>query len=116
RDLQAGLRHDAGHGPIRGGPCARRARANRPPQAIAGRQPDMLSWNAQRAERAMIGEAHATRRRLPLLEVAVGHVVRLEAAKGWAAGDAHYVEDRKSTSELQSRENLVCRLLLEKKK
>src|SRR5690606_39963489 len=39
----------------------------------------------------------------------VGHVTRLAAEDGGRRSEEH-------TSELQSRENLVCRLLLEKKK
>src|SRR5690606_41097982 len=58
------------------------------------------------------------------------HPDEYRGEKGWTRCDLHprwspegnilgvnsVFKDRKSTSELQSRENLVCRLLLEKKK
>src|SRR5690606_40783066 len=39
-----------------------------------------------------------------------------EAGQRFSGGERHRVRSEEHTSELQSRENLVCRLLLEKKK
>src|SRR5690606_41384322 len=51
------------------------------------------------------------RRGLAAIAINKRHIDFLAAAHGKL-----FLQDRKSTRELQSRENLVCRLLLEKKK
>src|SRR3989475_404826 len=50
----------------------------------------------------------------PILLLGVGHVLFATAAVAWVAHLA--VRSEEHTSELQSQSNLVCRLLLEKKK
>src|SRR3712207_7325671 len=62
--------------------------------------------------RAVVGGKRLLQVRLPALGARVDHAPALEAQLH--AGDVHRSEEH--TSELQSRQYLVCRLLLEKKK
>src|SRR2546427_8826679 len=45
-----------------------------------------------------------------------GHRERDGAGSSWACGEGNCMRSEEHTSELQSQSNLVCRLLLEKKK
>src|SRR5690606_41898516 len=61
------------------------------------------------------GEPHAVSRSAPRVEVGFVITVELVREVGCQDGLAHSPRSEEHTSELQSRENLVCRLLLEKK-
>src|SRR5436309_10131832 len=94
------------------------------------RGPAMKLGNAD--DSGQVGEAHSRSAALPSRSLwssapscatARAHAIaRLEASNTWQAARADgraFVDAKRSeehTSELQSRENLVCRLLLEKKK
>src|SRR5690606_40866499 len=72
--------------------------------ALAQRQPGFLGVESARGETG----------------ITVSYWESLEAIRSWKANVEHLEAQRlrseEHTSELQSRENLVCRLLLEKKK
>src|SRR5690606_41368119 len=87
------------------------------------RHPARLSFPTRRSSDLLAGAAGAVRRGL---RPAVGTVARTPAgverrpgadrgSAGPAAGANREPRSEEHTSELQSRENLVCRLLLEKK-
>src|SRR5215475_7701529 len=73
--------------------------------------PDMDGFEA-----AQLIHEHPRFERIPIIFVTGVHVSELDRLKGYKAGAVDYVRSEEHTSELQSRENLVCRLLLEKKK
>src|SRR5690606_41685025 len=76
---------------------------------VAKGQPP-LPLQAQGRYEAMLAELH---------DVGVATVdlrPALAEKEAWLRTDTHWSRSEEHTSELQSRENLVCRLLLEKKK
>src|SRR5690606_41723088 len=80
--------------------------------------PDLTRSRALRAGRAVPGgQAHPNglRRHRPARSTGVGRIPPRSRSTERAAPASARVRSEEHTSELQSRENLVCRLLLEKK-
>src|SRR2546427_5685949 len=89
----------------------------RPPRSTlfpTRRSSDLLARSAQDREGQDVGRGHEQRARGVGL-LGEGRVVE-DAAVGGRVLDEHPERSEEHTSELQSQSNLVCRLLLEKKK
>src|SRR6266511_5920134 len=103
-----------GHHVVRSGRCrgrdvrASRGRPRRPPPAGRGwYRPSVAAWRGSRGAHVDSGRSRAVGQ--PGRDPCQGPVLARRARPVQPRSEEH-------TSELQSRENLVCRLLLEKKK
>src|SRR5690606_41731967 len=100
--------------------CLAFARAHRDPHSFPTRRSSDLRIRAGReADPLVLAQAPDELRNLRLRHRVAGNAQRITADARARPRDDHGAVPRRSeehTSELQSRENLVCRLLLEKKK